>query len=180
MTRVSEKWRTCSPPGRAADRMLGQSAIARAEMTHNRRRDVSMHPELNLKLSIRPGLDILANEIVIALKKRTRFPTNGPVYSPGLVVPAPGQSLLRYELGRVESIHAELGRYTFASQKACVNSCTLLAMSISLASFRGRVHIFSLLGLNRSLICSTANSPALSWSKHTKHYRNPLATLSSP
>ena len=57
------------------------------------------------------------------------------------------------------------GLYTAESQNACVNSCTLLAMSISLASFRGSLHILSLLGLKRSLTCSNANSPALSWSK---------------
>ena len=41
------------------------------------------HPDLDLVRSIRPGLDILANEIVIALKKRTRFAHNPEVYVPG-------------------------------------------------------------------------------------------------
>ena len=77
-----------------------------------------MHPELDLVQSIRPGLDILANEIVIALKKRTRFPRNEPIYVPGLVVDQPEIALLAYELQRVEQLHAELGRYAFASQEA--------------------------------------------------------------
>jgi len=76
------------------------------------------HPDLDLKGSIRPGLDILANEIVIGLKKRTRFATNVAVYKPGLVVAHPDVSLLRYVLSRVEQSHAELGRYTFAAQDA--------------------------------------------------------------
>ena len=76
------------------------------------------HPHLDLAGTIRPGLDILANEIVIALKKRSRFLTNGPVYKSGLVASDPGISLLNHVLGRVESCHAELGRYTFAAQDA--------------------------------------------------------------
>ena len=77
-----------------------------------------MHHELDLNLSIRPGLDILANEIVIALKKRSRFPVNEAIYVPGLVILDPNISLLQFELGRIEAVHAELGRYTFASQES--------------------------------------------------------------
>ena len=76
------------------------------------------HSGLDLDQSLRPGLDLLANEIVIALKRRTRFPQNAEIYRPGLVRTAPGQTLLDYELGRFEFLHAELGRYTFASQEA--------------------------------------------------------------
>ena len=77
-----------------------------------------MHPQLDLNLSIRPGLDILANEIIIALKKRSRFPCNRAVYTQGLVLGQPDTILLHHELGRVETIHAELGRYIFASQES--------------------------------------------------------------
>jgi len=77
-----------------------------------------MHPELDLQGHIRPGLDILANEIVIALKKRTRFHCNPAVYEAGLVVGQPTESLLRYELAQIERCHAELGRYAYASQDA--------------------------------------------------------------
>ena len=76
------------------------------------------HQALDLDQSLRPGLDLLANEIVIALKKRTRFPRNPEIYRPGLVRTAPGETLLDYVLGDVEHLHAELGRYTFASQEA--------------------------------------------------------------
>ena len=76
------------------------------------------HQALDLDQSLRPGLDLLANEIVIALKKRTRFPRNPEIYRPGLVRTAPGETLLDYELARIEHLHAELGRYTFASQEA--------------------------------------------------------------
>ena len=76
------------------------------------------HQALDLDHSLRPGLDLLANEIVIALKKRTRFPRNPEIYRPGLVRTAPGETLLDYVLGSVEHLHAELGRYTFASQEA--------------------------------------------------------------
>lgn len=76
------------------------------------------HPHLDLAGTIRPGLDILANEIVIALKKRTRFSINEPVYKSGLVVSDPEVSLLDHVLGRIEHCHAELGRYTFAAQDA--------------------------------------------------------------
>lgn len=76
------------------------------------------HPHLDLAGKIRPGLDILANEIVIALKKRTRFKQNAPVYRAGLVVSDPGSSLLQHALGNIERCHAELGRYTFAEQEA--------------------------------------------------------------
>lgn len=77
---------------------------------------MSMHPDLDLQGTIRPGLDILANEIIIGLKKRTRFKTNSPVYQSGLVIPFPDQTLLNYELSRVEECHAELGRYSFTTQ----------------------------------------------------------------
>lgn len=76
------------------------------------------HPDLDLALTIRPGLDILANEIVIALKKRSRFMVNTPVYNPGIVIGHPDTSLLDYELSVCERNHAELGRYAFASQDA--------------------------------------------------------------
>lgn len=74
--------------------------------------------ELDLQTTIRPGLDILANEIVIALKKRTRFVCNDAVYQPGLVQNHASTSLLQYELSACEKNHAELGRYTFAAQDA--------------------------------------------------------------
>ena len=73
------------------------------------------HPHLDLAGKIRPGLDILANEIVIALKKRSRFPTNEPVYKPGLILTRPSVSLLEHVLNNIETCHAELGRYTFAA-----------------------------------------------------------------
>ena len=76
-----------------------------------------MHPALDLQHSIRPGLDILANEIVISMKKRTRFKQNPEVYAAGLVYRLPTQTLLRYELGRVEQVHAELGRFSYADQE---------------------------------------------------------------
>jgi chorismate mutase len=79
---------------------------------------VHKHPDLDLQDSIRPGLDILANEIVIALKKRTRFARNEPLYQPGLVRSDRSISLLLYALNREERCHAELGRYTFASQES--------------------------------------------------------------
>ncbi len=72
--------------------------------------------ELDLAGTIRPGLDTLANEIVIALKRRSRFPENMPVYSPGLVTGSPDISLLQYELLAAEKNHAELGRYAYAAQ----------------------------------------------------------------
>lgn len=77
-----------------------------------------MEPGLDLKSSIRPGLDILGNEIIIALKKRSRLPANPQIYAPGLVRGQPDTSLLDYELARVERVHAELGRYTYASQES--------------------------------------------------------------
>lgn len=77
-----------------------------------------MEADLDLANTIRPGLDILANEIVIALKKRTRFACNPAVYEPGLVRDQPDTPLLSHALATVERQHAELGRYTFASQDA--------------------------------------------------------------
>ena len=79
---------------------------------------MDLHPALDLDRSIRPGLDILANEIVIALKKRLRFAANPAVYKPGLVRGKPGIPLLAYVLEGTERIHGELGRYTYASQEA--------------------------------------------------------------
>jgi chorismate mutase len=76
-----------------------------------------MHIYLDLDESIRPGLDILANEIVISLKKRGRFKQNPEIYRPGLVLGEPARSLLDYELERVERLHAELGRYTYCYQE---------------------------------------------------------------
>lgn len=78
----------------------------------------TLHPDLDLQGRIRPGLDTLANVIVIALKTRTRFQQNAPVYAPGLVVTNPSISLLDYELSRIERCHAELGRYMFADQES--------------------------------------------------------------
>jgi chorismate mutase len=72
---------------------------------------------LDLQGRLRPGLDILAHEIIIALKKRTRFRQNLEVYSPGLVRHHPNTSLLDFELHRMEELHAELGRYTYAAQE---------------------------------------------------------------
>ncbi len=79
---------------------------------------MTTHPDLDLNKTIRPGLDILANEIVIGLKKRTRFKANTKVYEPGLVITNADISLLDYELAKVEQCHAELGRYAFATQDA--------------------------------------------------------------
>jgi len=80
--------------------------------------NIKTNAELDLAGTIRPGLDILANEIVIALKKRTRFLHNTPVYSAGLIATDPNISLLEYELHAAECNHAELGRYQFAVQEA--------------------------------------------------------------
>ena len=80
--------------------------------------NISKDKELDLARTIRPGLDILANEIVIALKKRTRFVSNPSIYTPGLVISQPSTSLLDYELHAAESNHAELGRYQYAVQEA--------------------------------------------------------------
>jgi chorismate mutase len=77
-----------------------------------------MQKELDLNETLRPGLDILANEIVIALKKRSRYKQNLEIYEPGLVIKHSDLSLLEYELARVERLHAELGRYTYANQEA--------------------------------------------------------------
>lgn len=82
---------------------------------------MSTHPDLDLQNTIRPGLDILANEIVIGLKKRTRFAANHAIYRPGLVKSDQTISLLDYELAKVEKCHAELGRYQFATQEAFSN-----------------------------------------------------------
>jgi len=81
-------------------------------MSHNN------HPDLDLQGHIRPGLDILANEIVIALKKRTRFRCNPAVYRPGLVRTDSELPLLHYTLAQIERTHAQLGRYAFVSQEA--------------------------------------------------------------
>jgi chorismate mutase len=73
---------------------------------------------LDLERTVRPGLDILSSEILIALKKRSRFPQNEEIYLPGLVRGEEGHSLLQYELRRTEELHAELGRYTYANQES--------------------------------------------------------------
>lgn len=73
--------------------------------------------DLDLQNSIRPGLDILANEIIIALKKRSRFKRNPEIYAAGLVQGDPSSSLLMYELARIEAAHAELGRFKYADQE---------------------------------------------------------------
>lgn len=72
-----------------------------------------MDDRLDLRSKLRPGLDLLANEIIIALKKRTRFQINPEIYRPGLVVGHPDTSLLDFELARTERFHAELGRYAY-------------------------------------------------------------------
>ena len=72
-----------------------------------------MDDRLNLSSTLRPGLDLLANEILIALKKRTRFLQNPEIYAPGLVVGHPDVPLLDFELARTERFHAELGRYAY-------------------------------------------------------------------
>lgn len=79
---------------------------------------MSIHPDLDLQGTIRPGLDILANEIIIGLKKRLRYAKNPLIYQPGLVISDSAVSLLEYELRQVERCHAELGRYAFATQDA--------------------------------------------------------------
>ena len=73
-----------------------------------------MDDRLDLRSKLRPGLDLLANEIIITLKKRTRFQINPEIYRPGLVVGHPDISLLDFELARSERFHAELGRYAYA------------------------------------------------------------------
>lgn len=81
--------------------------------------------DLDLTGTIRPGLDILANEIVIALKKRSRFAQNPAVYRAGLVRGNPTVSLLDHTLESVERVHASLGRYTFATQDAFTDVSTV-------------------------------------------------------
>jgi len=78
----------------------------------------AMSRDLDLDRTLRPGLDILANEIVISLKKRLRFPHNPEIYAPGLVAARPDLSLLMYELGQMERVHAELGRYSYSDQES--------------------------------------------------------------
>lgn len=77
-----------------------------------------MEHNLDLEHSLRPGLDILANEIIISFKKRSRYKQNPEIYRPGLVVGYPDISLLLYELAKMEAVHAELGRYTYSDQEA--------------------------------------------------------------
>ena len=72
-----------------------------------------MDDRLDLRSKLRPGLDLLANEIIITLKKRTRFQINPEIYRPGLVVGHPDISLLDFELARTERFHAKLGRYAY-------------------------------------------------------------------
>jgi len=97
-------------------------------------------PDLDLTRTIRPGLDILANEIVIALKKRTRFRVNAPVYAPGLVLGQPDTSLLEHNLAGVERLHAELGRYTYASQDAFSDVADVAPMIVRAAPVNA-VHV---------------------------------------
>ncbi len=85
---------------------------------NKRYQSMTTHPDLDLQGTIRPGLDILANEIIIGLKKRIRFVSNDAIYQPGLVISESEQSLLQYELARIEQCHAELGRYAFTTQDA--------------------------------------------------------------
>ncbi|MBN1902463.1 hypothetical protein JW926_14145 [Candidatus Sumerlaeota bacterium] len=80
-----------------------------------------MEKELDLQNKLRPGLDILANEIIISLKKRIRYKQNLPIYESGLVKDHPELSLLEYELARVEELHAELGRYMYSDQESFTN-----------------------------------------------------------
>ena len=77
-----------------------------------------MEKDLDLQQTLRPGLDILANEIIISLKKRARYKQNLPIYEPGLVKDHPDLSLLEYELASVEGLHAELGRYNYSDQES--------------------------------------------------------------
>ena len=76
-----------------------------------------MVPTLDPIDGIRSGLDLLAHEIVIALKKRTRFPQNQAIYRPGLVLNSP-RSLLEYHLAQIERVYAELGRYHYLLQES--------------------------------------------------------------
>jgi chorismate mutase len=75
------------------------------------------HP-LDLEGNLRPGLDLLTHEIVISLKKRSRYRQNPEIYMPGLVLERQDISLLDYELYRLEEVHAELGRFTYADQES--------------------------------------------------------------
>lgn len=72
-----------------------------------------MDARLDLSSKLRPGLDLLGNEIILSLKKRTRFPQNLEIYVPGLVVGHPDVPLLDFELARTERFHAKLGRYAY-------------------------------------------------------------------
>lgn len=72
-----------------------------------------MDGRLDLSSTLRPGLDLLGNEILIVLKKRSRFQQNLEIYEPGLVVGHPDVALLDFELARTERFHAELGRYAY-------------------------------------------------------------------
>jgi len=72
----------------------------------------------DLERELRPRLEILGNEIIISLKKRSRYRQNLDIYQPGLVLEHANLSLLEYELGKMEQVHAELGRYTYADQEA--------------------------------------------------------------
>lgn len=76
-----------------------------------------MDSSLDLVGRLRPDLDIRATEIILSLKKRKRHKQNPEIYVPGLVVDQPDTSLLMFQLHRMERYHAELGRYTFASQQ---------------------------------------------------------------
>jgi chorismate mutase len=89
-----------------------------------------MEKDLDLQHTLRPELDILANEIIISLKKRARYKQNLPIYEPGLVKGHPDLSLLEYEIARMEQVHAELGRYTYSDQESFtdVNNVSLIIL----------------------------------------------------
>ncbi|MFP4380749.1 MAG: chorismate mutase [Candidatus Sumerlaeia bacterium] len=72
-----------------------------------------MNDRIDLRSKLRPGLDILANELIISFKKRMRFMQNLRIYKPGLVVGNSDIALLDFELARTERFHAELGRYAY-------------------------------------------------------------------
>ena len=69
-----------------------------------------MEPGLDLKSSIRPGLDILATKL-LSRSKSVRA-ANKSKSMRRVWCGATGTSLLDYELARVERVHA-VGRYTY-------------------------------------------------------------------
>ena len=107
-----------------------------------------MEPGLDLQTSIRPGLDILGNEIVTALKKRSRLRRNPEIYTPGLVHGHPDVSLLDYELGRIERAHAESASVSEATPiGATPNARHALAMRTATSPAAGA----------GAVVCSTSN-----------------------